>query len=106
MYKYKAQVINIVDGDTIDCDVDMGFYITTRQRFRIKGIDAPEVRGPEKAEGKKAKKWLQDVLLNASIVLTTYKADSFGRWLCDVNKGDLDIASHMVELGIARLYEK
>ena len=42
MYDYKATVVKIVDGDTIDVDIDLGFYMVTRQRLRINRIDTPE----------------------------------------------------------------
>lgn len=50
-YLYKAKVLKVVDGDTLDCEVDLGFRVTTRQRFRLHRIDTPEVRGERRPEG-------------------------------------------------------
>ena len=48
MYKYKAQVERIVDGDTLDVVIDLGFKITTNQRIRLKGINTPETYNVKK----------------------------------------------------------
>ena len=42
MYEYKAHVTNVVDGDTFDCVIDLGFRVATHQRIRVDGIDTPE----------------------------------------------------------------
>ena len=44
-YTYKAKLKRVIDGDTVDLVVDAGFYISVHQRFRLKGIDAPEIFG-------------------------------------------------------------
>ena len=44
-YTYKAHVDRVVDGDTFDVTVDLGFRITTYQRLRLAGVETPEVRG-------------------------------------------------------------
>ena len=46
-YCRKSKVIRVIDGDTIECEIDLGYSITTRQRFRIKGIDTPELKGSD-----------------------------------------------------------
>lgn len=61
MYQYKIKKIKrIIDGDTIDVDIDLGFWITVSYRVRLKDIDAAETRTKdlsEKAEGLAAKSW-------------------------------------------------
>jgi len=44
MYEYKAKCIRVVDGDTIDCEIHLGFDITIRERVRLANINAPESR--------------------------------------------------------------
>ena len=45
MYQYKAKITRIIDGDTVDCDIDLGFkVILAKQRIRLYGIDTPESR--------------------------------------------------------------
>ena len=54
MYEYKVTVIKIIDGDTIDVDIDLGFNtILKKQRIRLFGIDTPESRTRDKEEKKR-----------------------------------------------------
>ena len=53
MYEYKCRVIKVVDGDTIDVDIDLGFNITlSNQRIRLQGVDTPESRTRDLEEKK------------------------------------------------------
>ena len=83
-YMRKGKVINVVDGDTIDLQVDLGFYITTNQRFRLLRINCPEKFGPTKADGLISKAFTKSKLLNKEVVCKSFKTDSFGRWLAEV----------------------
>jgi micrococcal nuclease len=89
MYEYRVkQVLKIVDGDTIDVDIDLGFNISYTQRVRLAGIDTPESRTKDLAEkklGLESKKYLAELLKVANqIVIRTEKPDStekYGRIL-------------------------
>ncbi len=89
MYEYRVKkVTGVVDGDTIDVDIDLGFNIAYSQRVRLAGIDTPESRTTDKKEkalGLESKQRLKDVLANASVVvIRTQKPDStekYGRVL-------------------------
>jgi micrococcal nuclease len=89
MYEYRVKkVLKIVDGDTIDVDIDLGFSISYTQRVRLAGIDTPESRTrdvAEKALGLESKKKLGEMLSGAKdIVIRTEKPDStekYGRIL-------------------------
>ena len=74
MYEYRAKVIKVIDGDTVDVDIDLGFgIILTDERVRIMGIDTPESRTRDKVEkkfGLLAKKRLTE-LLGKDCVLRT-----------------------------------
>ncbi len=51
MYLYKAKLVRVIDGDTIDLDIDLGFDVwLKKQRIRLAGIDSPECRTKNKAE--------------------------------------------------------
>ena len=50
MYHYKCKLLKVVDGDTIDAEIDLGFKICIKERIRLTGIDAPESRTRNKAE--------------------------------------------------------
>ena len=89
MYEYFVkEVKNVVDGDTIDVIIDLGFDILFASRLRLAGIDTPESRTTDKAEkalGVEAKEYLKKQLKDAkSVVIRTEKMDSsekYGRIL-------------------------
>jgi len=89
MYEYHVKrVTKVVDGDTIDVDIDLGFDITFSSRVRLAGIDTPESRTTDKAEkvlGLECKDYLKKAIDSAkSIVIKTEKLDSsekYGRIL-------------------------
>jgi micrococcal nuclease len=89
MYEYFVkEVKNVVDGDTIDVIIDLGFDILFASRVRLAGIDTPESRTTDKAEkalGLEAKEYLKKYLKDAkSVVIRTEKMDSsekYGRIL-------------------------
>lgn len=87
LFQYKAENIRVVDGDTIDADIDLGFGVWARaQRFRIKGIDAPEIKGASRAEGLRVKDTLERLLKGRTIILKSEKAetDKYGRYVADI----------------------
>jgi micrococcal nuclease len=89
MYEYFVkEVKNVVDGDTIDVVIDLGFDILFASRVRLAGIDTPESRTTDKAEkvlGLEAKEYLKKQLKDAkSVIIKTEKMDSsekYGRIL-------------------------
>ena len=89
MYEYFVEEVkNVVDGDTIDVVIDLGFDILFASRVRLAGIDTPESRTTDKAEkalGIEAKEYLKKQLKDAkSVVIRTEKMDSsekYGRIL-------------------------
>ena len=81
MYEYLAEVIKIVDGDTVDLKVDLGFHCTITERFRLEGIDTPE-RGEDGF--REAGDYLSYLLKDCSVLriyIRTEKQGSFRRWL-------------------------
>ncbi len=111
MYEYFVkQVTNVVDGDTIDVVIDLGFDISFSSRVRLAGIDTPESRTTNKAEkalGLESKKYLADRIKAAkNIVIKTEKMDSsekYGRilgWLYLDGEGN-SINHEMIEKGYA-----
>ena len=87
MYNYSAKVVRVVDGDTVDFDVDLGFKTTLRLRGRLVGVDTPE-RGH--ADWGKAKDMLSDLLTehadeDGRIQIHTHKTGKYGRWLVDID---------------------
>ena len=100
MYEYKIKTIDhIVDGDTFDCSLDLGFNITHKIRVRMYGINTPESRTrdlEEKARGLASKKRLIELLeqYEGDLILQTKEKGKYGRYLGIVlNVGNPD--SHM-----------
>lgn len=83
-YKYAATLLRVVDGDTIDLDVDLGFNIHQKMRIRLMDIDTPEIRGEEKVKGLKVKDLVEELCKDAeSIVLESIKGkkeNMVGTW--------------------------
>ena len=102
----NAIITNVVDGDTFDADVKLGYGLTTSQRFRISGINAPEVFGKEKENGLVSKKFISETLLNKNVLIVNKGLDSFRRILGDIyfiNDDNIliNIADLLVEKGLA-----
>ena len=112
MHTYKCTILRIVDGDTVDVDIDLGFGVWMRkERVRISGIDTPESRTRDKVEkvyGLKSKKFLQEQIKKAKKVsIKTYKGDEtgkFGRILGDVFLDGKSVNSLMCKKGHAVEY--
>ena len=111
MYEYSCQVTRVVDGDTIDCILDLGFSVLHKCRVRLYGIDTPEsrTRDPdEKIRGKLAAKYLEDSINNGkTIVLRSKLKDSkgkYGRILGEVLVDDININVAMIENYLAVRY--
>ena len=92
MYRYKVNVVKVVDGDTVDVDIDLGFGMSyKKQRVRMVGIDTPDSRTRhlvEKKFGKASKAHLKSILESGDIELVSHDKGKFGRIL-----GDLFIGS-------------
>ena len=84
MYEYRATLLKIVDGDTIDCDIDLGFGIVlTNQRIRLYGIDTPESRTrdlEEKKCGKLAAKYIEDHIKVSTSFTLRSRLDKKGKY--------------------------
>jgi micrococcal nuclease len=115
MYEYHVKkVLNVVDGDTIDVDIDLGFSVSYTQRVRLAGIDTPESRTKdlkEKALGLEVKDYLKKQLKDAlTVTIKTEKPDSsekYGRilgWLY-INEDTKSLNELMIEQGYAWTYD-
>lgn len=69
---YSAMVTRVIDGDTVDCSIDLGFEVSIKTRFRLYGINAPETRTTdltEKQLGYDARDFLDVAVLNKPVIL-------------------------------------
>ena len=106
MYEYKCKVLRVVDGDTVDVDIDLGFgIILSDERVRIMGIDTPESRTRDKVEklfGKASKHRLESLLGETAILKTQINKDGedmkgkFGRVLGDFVTEDGRMATEVM----------
>ena len=93
----------MVDGDTADVVLDVGFYLTTVVRVRILGVDTPERGQPGWAEATQfTTRWLAARF--GKLRATTYKTDSFGRWLADIYAGGEHMGVALLTAGHAKPY--
>ena len=112
MYEYRvADIVKIVDGDTLDLTIDLGFYLFKQERVRVAGIDAPESRTrnlDEKRLGLQAKDFVTEQLAAAeSIIIRSGKSDKYGRFLgwLYLNGSEKSLNEIMIEWGYAWPYD-
>ena len=114
-YIYRIRTISkVVDGDTIDADIDLGFDISLSKRIRFAGIDTPESRTTnlkEKAMGLESKEWLKKALEGAKdILIKTELPDStekYGRIIGHlfINGQETSLNNQMIAQGYALAYD-
>ena len=109
MYHYKAKLVRVIDGDTIELDIDLGFSITIRQTVRLSDINTPELRSKdpvEKINAQRAKSRLSELLNSNPIMIKTEKdsREKFGRILGEIFIGDTSINQQMINEGLAVSY--
>lgn len=108
-YIYTAKIINIVDGDTVDMIVDLGFGTYVKDRFRLARIDTAELNSKDQAErilAQDAKNWLLHVL-NKEVIFKSIKKDKYGRYLAELyllNESE-SLNQQLLDLGLAKLYQ-
>ena len=93
LYAYQADVTGVYDGDTITANIDLGFHTWRHgEKLRLARIDAPEVRGAGKAQGKISRDWLREQILGKQIIIQTVKKKKgaedkkgkYGRYLVEL----------------------
>jgi len=83
---YRGKILRVVDGDTVDLDIDLGFYTHTKVRCRLKGVNTPE-RGHEdfdKATWAFANLMHENLDDEGYLYFTTHKTGKYGRWIIDI----------------------
>lgn len=114
MYEYRATLIKVIDGDTVDIDIDLGMKISYRIRARLWGINTPETYGVKKESaeykaGMAAKQRLIELLDTKSgdFIVKTYKdrKGKYGRYLVGIYVEDKNVNRILVEEGHATFYD-
>lgn len=108
LYKYRAKITEVYDGDTVTADIDLGFRIWIRgEKLRLHGIDAPEVRGATRENGLKSRDYLRKMVLNKTLIIETIKdkKGKWGRYLAIIWLDGKRVNEIMIENGFAIKYE-
>ena len=110
MYEYKCKILRVVDGDTVDATVDLGFDTWKFIRIRLVGINTPESRTrdlEEKARGLAAKDFVVSILKkhNNQFILHSQGVGKYGRCLGEIFLGDVKLNDLLITEGHAVAYQ-
>jgi micrococcal nuclease len=110
MYNYEGKVLRVVDGDTLDIDVDLGFKIHHIIRVRLVGVDTPEVYGVKKDSqeymmGKEASIKVEELCLGKEVLVDTLKdrTGKYGRYLATIHVDGRNLNAMLIEMGYAAI---
>ncbi len=105
LYCYRARVRRVVDGDTLDVEIDAGFDMYTHKRLRLLGVNTPEKKGATRDAGIAAmvftKNWVAVDIGEWPLIVQTHKSDAFGRWLATVYVGSRCLNDDLLAAGQA-----
>jgi len=112
LYTYRAAPVRVIDGDTIEVDIDLGFRVMIRQRLRLLGINTPELHDKNIELRKRATDarlftigWISKAMSTQwPIIIKTAKSDKYGRWLAEIYYGDECLNTLLIEKGLADPY--
>lgn len=105
MYEYRAYVRRVYDGDTITVDIDLGFGVCLqKQKIRMSGINAPEVRGEERQQGLLSRDALREKISNKWVKIKTRKdkKGKYGRWIGEVWLDEVNVNQWLITEGLAK----
>jgi len=107
-FRYKAFVENIVDGDTADLRIFLGFKVLRQERVRLYGVNCPESRTRnlvEKKKGLKAKGFVYEKIMKRDVIIESFKQGKFGRYLVKIYLEDGTCLNDLlIEKGLAKSY--
>ncbi len=102
VYYYKAKVNRVIDGDTLDLSIDLGFSLSLNVKVRLQGINAPEIHNPKDenelklglATKARVEKWISENSKNGYIIIKSHdgkqlKQEKYGRWLVEAYSFEL-----------------
>jgi micrococcal nuclease len=113
MHQYRAKVVDVVDGDTVDMEIDLGFEVTTHQRIRLYGINAAEKNTPP---GRDAREFVVNwvAVYGPAFTLATVQTpkdsdarEKYGRYLGTITAASASdsLNSALVIAGLAKPYD-
>jgi len=103
MFEYRGKVKKVVDADTVDVILDLGFRVSHEVRLRLARIDAPELAA---AGGKRARDYVAGLLpAGTGVSVKTSRGDRYGRWIAEVATGDgINLSDTLLALRMAAPY--
>lgn len=108
MYEYNAKILRIVDGDTVEVELDLGFHIKYKNTVRLVRINTAELRAKDVDErnyAKQAKEFIASLLpVDSMVLVKSTSLDKYGRILGEIMVGDLNISDKMLAESMARPY--
>jgi len=107
MFEYKAHIVKVYDGDTVTANIDLGFcVILKKQRLRLIGINAPEIRGSQRPAGILVRDRLREMILDKDVIVQTYqdKKGKYGRWIADIKVDDVSVCETLLSEGLVAPY--
>ena len=102
MFNYTAHVDRVIDGDTVDVSIDLGFDIWHKVRLRLNGLDTPE---KNTELGKTVAAFVKSELEGKDIVISTLKPDKYGRYLVEITKDGASFNKMLIDKGYAHPYD-
>ena len=107
--KFKARLVRVIDGDSIELEVSLGFYITHTVKFRLAGIDTPELKQAGGSDARQAITGLLASFGDGWFTIHSEGVDKYGRWLITIplyeSAGESEtINQRLFELGFAVPY--
>lgn len=109
LYHYRAKIVRVVDGDTLDAEIDMGFSTWNKTRLRLDRINAYEVKlykgvtEEDKAKGLEAKAMVEEMLAktNGECIVHTTEQGKYGRWVAEVWIDSKNLADELLLKNLA-----
>lgn len=110
MFEYYARIVEVVDGDTVDAEIDLGFSICHKLRIRLNGINTPETRTKnkeEKVKGLAAKARLKELIEGKIVLVKTDKSETekYGRYLGVLFLEGVNVNQQLIQEGHAVQYD-
>lgn len=106
-YRYRTSEIRVIDGDTIEATVDLGFYTWQKLRFRLARLNAYELSSKieeERVLAAQAQRLLFNLLYLQDVVIESQKTEKYGRWLAEVFIGDSNVNDQLLNSGLVKTY--
>ena len=108
LYTYEATVLRIVDGDTAELEIDLGFTIYWKSTCRFYGINTPELKSKDKQVREYAKlakdATASQLPIGTKVTIVSRELDKYGRPLVDIYIGDMHLNQWLVDNGFAIIY--